>query len=280
MSELLATKHSIKAAVAWINFKYYGEMFFELLKRGVQIKILLNDDVLNQRYLDDITFLNNQGAQIRLVRYSGIMHHKFCVIDKSKCLFGSFNWTESANIRNIEDLNICDEIAFVNDYLLEFKALWELSKSDIRLLRNPSRCKCCHEPLVNILFMEQEGDYQTKLDVIRQCGCEQKTIFTDYYDISVYNNYIGAIEQFEDEICMAQQSGDEILYYQLVSQQDFVISNYLSLVRQNRMGCPIIHAVGVKSWEWFDKHDGDYCYKIIWKERNTSNYVEDEYPII
>lgn len=82
----------------------------------------------------------------------------------------------------------------------------------------------------------------------QQYECKQKTIFTEYYDISVYNNYIRVIEQFEDDICMAQNSVDEILYYQLVSQQDFPISNYLSLVRQNRMGCPIIHAVGVKSW--------------------------------
>lgn len=280
MSELRATKHSIKAAVAWINFKYYGDIFLELLDRGVKIKILLNDDGINQRYLDDIAFLNSQGAQIRLVRYSGIMHHKFCVIDKSKCLFGSFNWTDSANIRNIEDLNICDEIALVNSYMLEFKALWELSKSDIKLLRNPLRCNYCHEPLVNILFMEQEGDWQTKIDVIQQCACKQITIFTDYYDIGVYNNYLGAIQQFEDDICMAHQSGDEILYYQLVSQQDFVIANYLSSVRHNRMGCPIIHAVGVKNWEWFNKHDGAYCYKIIWKERNTSVYIEDEYPIM
>lgn len=279
VEQLLGAQKSIKVAVAWINFEIYGSVFEKLLNKGVKIKILLNNDYNNNRYIEYINYLNSRGAIIKLVNFVGIMHHKFCVIDKRICMFGSFNWTQSANIKNIEDLNICDEIAFVNNYLLEFNALWDLSKNDIKLLQKPLRCDCCKEPLINILFMEQEGYYQTKIDVIQQCGCNQKTVYTDYYDISVYNNYLSAIDRFEDNISVAQQSGNEILYNQLVVQQDFVISNYLSLVRANRMGMPIIHAVGVKAWEWFDKHDGEYVYKIVWKERGTEQYINNEYPI-
>lgn len=219
------------------------------------------------------------GANIRLVNFTGIMHHKFCIIDKRICIFGSFNWTHSANFRNIEDLNICDEISFVNSYLLEFKALWDLGKTDIKLLRNPQHCEICKLPIVNILFMEQEGDNETKIDVMQHCGCGQKNVYSDFYDICVYNNYLAAVKKFEDDIAMAQQSGDEILYYQLIAQQDFVIANYLSFVRDNRMGLPIIHAVGVKSWKWYNKHDGYFFYKIIWKERGTEQYVSNEYSI-
>lgn len=279
ISELKKAKKSIKAAVAWINFSIYGGLLKELLDRNIKIKILLNNDGVNQRYLNDIQYLNSIGANIRLVNFTGIMHHKFCIIDKQICMFGSFNWTQSANIRNIEDLNICDKLSFVNNYLLEFRALWDLSKTDIKLLRNPQRCEVCQNPIINILFMEQEGYNETKIDVMQKCECGQRIVYTDFYDISVYNNYLAAVDKFDDDIAMAQQSGDEILYYQLVAQQDFVIANYLSLVRANRMGLPIIHAVGVKSWEWYDKHNGDFIYKIIWKERGTEQYVENEYPI-
>ena len=278
MGYLKNTKQSIYAAVAWINFNIYGQIFLELLNRGIKIRILINNDGINQRYINIIDDLNSKGAEIRLVSYAGIMHHKFCIIDEQVCLLGSFNWTQSANVRNIEDLNVCDEPQFVYNYLLEFNALWDLCKSDIRLLRNPQICPDCLNPIINILFMEPEGYYQTKIDVLQQCGCEQKIVYTDY-DVSVYNNYEAAIHQFEDDIAAVQQSGDEVTYYQLMAQQDFVISNYLSLVRTNRMGLPIIHAVGVKSWEWFNKHDGEYVYKIIWKERGTSSYVQDKYDI-
>ena len=65
---------------------------------------------------------------------------------------------------------------------------------------------------------------------------------------------MGIIDQLNDELASAQQSGDIILYNQLTSQ-DFVLSSYLSTARENRMGCPIIHAVDVKSWKCIDKHD-------------------------
>lgn len=279
ISELKSTQNSIHAAMAWINFNCYGETLNELLNRGVKIKILLNNDGINQRYKEYIHYLNCRGAEIRLVSFAGIMHHKFCVIDNRICIFGSFNWTQSANIRNIEDLNICDEEPFVKGYLSEFNALWNLSKEDIQILRYPQICCACKRPLINILFMEQEGNCQTKIVVLQQCGCQFKEVYTGYYDISVYLNYIAAVDQFENDIAIVQQSGDEITYNQLVAQQDFLISNYLSSVRNNRMGLPIIHAVGIKAWRQFYKDDGEFYYKIIWKERGTEQYVDNEYEI-
>lgn len=189
LNKLRNTKQSIKVAMAWINFSIYGATFYELLSRGVKINILLNDDFNNRRYINDIQSLNSHGAEIRLVDFGGIMHHKFCIIDNRICMFGSFNWTHSANVRNIEDLNICDEVSFVNKYLTEFNALWELNKSDIKMLRHPTTCPICETPFINILFMEQEGYYQTKISVLQQCKCGQKIVYTDYYDISVYMGY-------------------------------------------------------------------------------------------
>lgn len=280
MGYLQNTKQSIHAAVAWINFNIYGQIFLDLLNRGIKIRILLNNDGINQPYMNIIDDLNSKGAKIRLVSYAGIMHHKFCIIDEQICLFGSFNWTQNANVRNIEDLNVCDKPQFVYNYLSEFKALWDLSKSDIRLLRKPQICPDCQEPIINILFMEEKGYYQTKIEIMQQCQCKQHIVFTDYFDISVYKNYEAAIYRFEDDIDSARQSGDDITYQQLLAQQDFIIANYLSsAMRNNRLGFPIIQAVGIRAWRQFYKDDGEFYYKIIWKERGTEMYIQDEYEI-
>lgn len=34
--------------------------------------------------------------------------------------------------------------------------------------------------------MEEEGYYQTKIEIMQQCQCKQHIVFTDYFDISVY----------------------------------------------------------------------------------------------
>lgn len=62
MCELRKAKKSIKAAVAWINFNHYGSILEELLNRGVKIKILLNNDDINLRYINYIQYLNGKGA--------------------------------------------------------------------------------------------------------------------------------------------------------------------------------------------------------------------------
>lgn len=280
ISELKKAKKSVKAAVAWINFNTYGYVFEELINQGVRIKIILNKDGINLRYENYIKYLNKKGANIRLVDFGGIMHHKFCIIDKYLCMFGSFNWTQSANKRNIENLNISNETIIVKNYLLEFQAIWDLKKSDIQLLTHPPCCNVCRKPIINILFMEQEGDCQTKIDILQQCYCMQKIIYTDYYDADIYNNYIGLIQNNRDEIWNESEFYDEDTYHRMVVWREYKIAKYLTFVRRIRMGIPIIHAVGVKIWEHIDKHDGEWVYKIIWKERGTDDYIDDEYEII
>ena len=279
IGELLKAQHSVKIAVAWINFSVYCQVFFQLLQKGVKIKIIINDDARNRKYQAIIDELNDYGAKIKLHRYGGLMHHKFCVIDKALCLFGSFNWTINANIKNIEDLNISDELSLVNRYVLEFKALWELTADDFKLLRNPIRCPLCGEPQVNVMLIEQEGDYQTKIEIIQQCSCNQKIVFTDYFNVTVYMEYLGIIDSFQDDIDNAIQRQDTALMNELTSMRDFSLSCYWAFVRYNRVKMPLIHAVAIKTWEWLNKVDGYMCYKIIWKERGTEHYIEDEYPV-
>ena len=104
ISNLARTETKVRIAVAWINFNIYGTVINSLIDKGVRVKILLQDDFSNHRYDSIINQMNAKGAEIRFVDFRGIMHHKFCIIDQKLCLFGSFNWTQNANTRNIANL--------------------------------------------------------------------------------------------------------------------------------------------------------------------------------
>ena len=279
ISELLSAKNKVDIAVAWVNFNVYFGVFDSLLKRGVRIRIILNNDYTNMNYQNIILSLTMSGAEIKLVDSYGIMHHKFCVIDNQRCLFGSYNWTKNAELRNIEDLNICDELELVYEYLKEFNALWELSKSDLRLLRNPAKCIICGTPQFNILLFEQDEFYHTKIQIMQTCDCGHHLNKPEYYNISVYNNYFGIMDRYYAEHEYAKQCNDQRYCDTINAQLDFDIVMYWSAVRRNKFGTEIIHAVGMPASRLYGRHDEDVFYKIIWKERGMSQYIPDEIPI-
>ena len=280
IKQLLKAEKSVRIAVAWINFSDYKPIFCNLVENNVKIKIIINDDNNNKRYINEITELRNKGVKIKCVKTNGIMHHKFCIIDKMVCIQGSFNWTRNANERNNEDLIITDERNVILDCMLQFKALWELSKQDLKLLRKPKICSNCGGVEINICFLEPEDYYQTKMCIVKRCDCKEKKVVEEYYDISVYNNFEAIYERYNNELEEVQQMEDELEYQDIQDEMNYAISMYLANVRKNRLGCDIIHAVGVMDWRWFDKQDGEWYYRIIWKEKYTSTYISDEYDII
>ncbi|MFQ5421538.1 MAG: phospholipase D-like domain-containing protein, partial [Anaerolineae bacterium] len=56
-----------------------------------------------------------------------IMHHKVIIIDWNTVILGSFNFSESANRRNDENILIIQDPTFANFFIEEFKAVWEES---------------------------------------------------------------------------------------------------------------------------------------------------------
>lgn len=280
---LRTAKHSIVIAVAWINFDEYGSTINWLLQNGVSIRIVVNSDIKNARYARLMKNLQEVGLQLKMIRMpksSNYMHHKFCVIDRKMCMMGSFNWTKNANENNFEDLSISHNIALVEGYVSQFETIWSLSIDDFNRLRNPEYCEICGQPIAYLCVFNQEGDYETKADIYEACGCgDLKWIKNEFFDVSVYNNLMGIFEKYSD---MAEE---DVLNGFMINEQerkrelDYEISNYLSNVRNDRMGCPIIHAVGIYGWKSIYKDDGDNIIQVLWKERYSSSYVMDEYVI-
>ena len=73
-----------------------------------------------------ITKLQAAGVPVEVSEQARLLHHKFAVIDGRYVVTGSYNWTESAERRNRENLVIldCPEVAQV------FKAEWDSIQRD------------------------------------------------------------------------------------------------------------------------------------------------------
>lgn len=281
---LKTAKDSVVIAVAWINFNEYGSTINELLQHGVKIRIIVNDDNKNTRYARIIADLQNKGLQFKIIhlpKNSNYMHHKFCVIDEKMCMMGSFNWTKNANENNFEDLSISHNRNLVKGYVLQFETVWSLSEDDFIRLRKPENCERCGQPKAYICVFEQEGYYQTRADIYEVCGCgDLKLVNNDFFDVSVYSNLMGIFDRCSDMTEESFLKGFMINEKERERALDYEISNYLSNVRNDRMGCPIIHAVGIYRWKTRFKDDGQKIIQVLWKERYTSNYIMNEYVIV
>jgi len=114
----------IYIAVAWFTNAVLFNKIIEALKRDVEIKALILDDLLNRNEFGlNFGLITEQGAEIRFAKPDkGTMHNKFCIID-DLVITGSYNWTYNAN-KNNENILVTDEKSVVDCYRKEFDRLF------------------------------------------------------------------------------------------------------------------------------------------------------------
>lgn len=105
-----------------------GELAGALLaarERGVAIRVVADARQVQGKH-SEIPLLLDRGVKVRLVRGNGrgIMHHKFVIFDGRHLVTGSYNWTDSAERLNYENVLFLDDPAIVQRYQGHFERLF------------------------------------------------------------------------------------------------------------------------------------------------------------
>lgn len=138
LTELDAANNEIFVAVYWFTNQDLFDKLLEKLDAGIQISLIIHNDYINNREtgLPFQKFID-KGGKFYFSSSDNPMHNKFCVIDKSVLINGSYNWTYYAENKNRENvLLIKDEAETITAFHQEFEHLKELSEQtdNIRLL--------------------------------------------------------------------------------------------------------------------------------------------------
>jgi len=106
-------------------------------RRGVKVRVLL-DDSQEEASGGEYAKLVVAGISVAAEHGTGLMHHKFAVIDGRIVVTGSYNWSAAANDDNYENAVVieCPEIATA--FLEEFEKLWSMFYSPKAILPSPS----------------------------------------------------------------------------------------------------------------------------------------------
>lgn len=113
------SKNYLFIAVAWLtNINIINSIIYAS-KKGVVVKLLINNDQINET-IDYNIFIKNK---IGLKFSNNLMHNKFCIIDGLKVLNGSYNWTKKANYNN-ENLSVIYDCKIIEKFHDEFNKLF------------------------------------------------------------------------------------------------------------------------------------------------------------
>ncbi|MCU0704359.1 MAG: phospholipase D-like domain-containing protein [Fimbriiglobus sp.] len=93
-------------------------------KRGVKVRIITDNDKAFDEG-SDVRRLQEAGIPLLVDHTPYHMHHKFALIDRSRLINGSYNWTRSAATSNEENITDTGDPALLAAFQREFDSLWQ-----------------------------------------------------------------------------------------------------------------------------------------------------------
>jgi phosphatidylserine/phosphatidylglycerophosphate/cardiolipin synthase-like enzyme len=124
ISALQKATNTLDICVFTISDDRISKEILACFRRGVKVRIITD----NEKMLDlgsDIAEFKVAGIPLKIDTSTAHMHHKFAIIDRSRLLNGSYNWTRSAALHNQENLVVSSEHALVESFQQEFNRLWK-----------------------------------------------------------------------------------------------------------------------------------------------------------
>ena len=138
--EISSAQKSIFIAIAWFTNRNLFEALLERARNGCTVSLIVSNDEINLNSSIDVDQLEIGNSKVFKIGNGDteLMHNKFCVIDSSHVITGSYNWSYKAE-RNLENI-----ILTKNDAIL--------AKQFIAEFRNICQKYSLAEPIEEVIF--------------------------------------------------------------------------------------------------------------------------------
>jgi hypothetical protein len=173
--ELVKASESILVAVAWLTNTELFLTLCEKAKSGVKVELMLMNDEINNSSLIDYNRLSLVGGKLwKIGNKKGpnrLMHNKFCIIDNSTVINGSYNWTNKAN-SNYESITIISEnIELAERFIEEFQSIKKshFAAEDKNILIDLSIIRSRLTTLKEAIRINDTEDIKYNLQKLKKC---------------------------------------------------------------------------------------------------------------
>jgi len=102
-----------------------GDIVREKAEAGFTVQGVMDSEQVSSNQGTEYDPFKQADLMVRQDGIDGLMHHKLFVIDGKIIAFGSYNFSQSAEERNDENLIIVYNEAIAQQFIEEFKRVWE-----------------------------------------------------------------------------------------------------------------------------------------------------------
>ena len=116
-----------------------GDAMRARFQDGVDVKGVMETDQIKSNVGTEYDAFLQAGVDVRPDGNNGQMHHKVIIIDRQIVVLGSYNFTNSAETKNDENLLVVYNPEIAAQYLAEFERVYETGESSVnsRQSKNP-----------------------------------------------------------------------------------------------------------------------------------------------
>lgn len=158
-SELRNAKSEILIAMAWFTNQELYDLVREKILQNVKVSLILSDQPDNEKL--DFDILVSQGLdfiRIKNIGY-GMMNFKFCIIDRSIAISGSYNWSNNAKNNHGQVLvtNFPKTVQELTESFFRIKTRAEKINSGLSLEEIEQEENVLNSPIANPILPKAEA---------------------------------------------------------------------------------------------------------------------------
>ena len=124
ISEINRANKWIKISVPWFTSVELIQSLYSAESRGIDIELIIEYDSVNNKLENLFKGLDRLGCTVIFNKNKKKLNHeKFAIIDGETLIYGSYNWTNKANLYNNESifiLNKYENKSIVDSYISRF----------------------------------------------------------------------------------------------------------------------------------------------------------------
>ena len=123
-----------KESIYFLAFSFtsndLGAIVRDKEKAGITIKGVMDEEQVASNQGTEFDPFKQAGLAVRIDGNAGQLHHKVFIVDGKIVVMGSYNFTQSAEVRNDENILIIYDQAIAQQYMDEFQRVWKVAHAN------------------------------------------------------------------------------------------------------------------------------------------------------